>query len=54
MINSIKSARKLTGVEEIFVPGERGNRTANRHIESDEIDVEDNLLKALKEVAKGQ
>lgn len=52
MVSSIKSARKLVGVEEIFVPGERGNRLANKRVQSDEIEVEDNLLKTLKEVTK--
>jgi len=52
MVEKVKSTKKLPGVDEIFVPGEKGNRLTKKHIEEDLIDVEDNLLKQLKEAAK--
>lgn len=53
MINKIKSTKKLPGVEEIFVPGEKENRLARERMESGMIDIEDNLLAALRKVAEG-
>ena len=52
LVVKIKATRKLPGVEEIFVPGERGDRLTKQRLDSGEIEVEDNLLKQLKEVAK--
>jgi L-2-hydroxycarboxylate dehydrogenase (NAD+) len=51
IIRKVKGTRKLPGVEEIFVPGERGSRLARQHRESGMIDVEDNLLAELRAVA---
>lgn len=50
MVSKIKSARKLPGVNEIRVPGERGNQITRDRLKSGEIEVEDNLLNKLKEV----
>lgn len=50
MVSKIKSSRKLNGVNEILVPGERGNRLTNERLSSGEIEVEENLLVKLKEV----
>lgn len=52
MVEKVKATKKLPGVDEIFVPGEKGNRLTNKHIEEGLIEVEDNLLKQLKEAAK--
>lgn len=52
MVDKVKSTEKLPGVDEIFVPGEKGNRLTKKHVEEDLIEVEDNLLKQLKEAAK--
>jgi len=52
MVEKVKATKKLPGVEEIFVPGERGNKLAKQRNESGEIEVEDNLLKALKDFVK--
>jgi len=49
MKKAIKSAKKLPGVDEIMIPGERGDRIREKILESGEIEVEDNLLKELKE-----
>ena len=45
---AIKQAKKLEGVEEVMVPGERGDRIRTKIVESDEIEIEDNLLKSLR------
>jgi len=48
MISAIKNAKKLNGVTEIMVPGERGDTIKAAVLASDEIEVEDNLLAELK------
>ena len=47
-----KSARKIEGVKEIMFPGEKGNKLTKERAESGEIDIEENLLKQLKEIVK--
>lgn len=49
IVNEVKSARKLPGVEEIMIPGERGNKNAAENMKSGEIEIEDNLLNQLQE-----
>jgi LDH2 family malate/lactate/ureidoglycolate dehydrogenase len=51
VIGKVKSIRRLPGVDEILVPGERGSRTARECLEEGEIDIEDNLLAELRKVA---
>lgn len=51
IVGKVKSTKKLPGVEEIFVPGEREGRLARQRRESGMIDVEDNLLAELRTVA---
>jgi LDH2 family malate/lactate/ureidoglycolate dehydrogenase len=51
IIARVKGTKKLPGVEEIFVPGERGSRRARQHRESGMIEIEDNLLEELRSVA---
>ncbi len=51
MIRKVKSTKKLAGVDEIFVPGERESRLARQRQESGLIEVEDNLLAELRKVA---
>ncbi len=51
VIGRVKSTRRLPGVDEILVPGERGSRTARECLEKGEIDIEDNLLAELRKVA---
>lgn len=53
IIRKVKSTKKLPGVEEIFVPGEKENRLARERQETGLIDVEDNLLAALRKVSAG-
>jgi L-2-hydroxycarboxylate dehydrogenase (NAD+) len=50
MVEKVKSTKKLPGVDEIFVPGEMGNKLTKQCLESDEIEVEDNLLNKIKEI----
>ncbi|MEA2056519.1 MAG: Ldh family oxidoreductase [Patescibacteria group bacterium] len=45
---AMKASKKLEGVEEVLVPGERGDRIRKEIIQSKEIEVEDNLLAQLK------
>jgi L-2-hydroxycarboxylate dehydrogenase (NAD+) len=53
LIEAVKNRKKLPGVSEIFAPGERGNRQTRRAIKSGKIEIEENLLKELKKVARG-
>ncbi|OGC49534.1 hypothetical protein A3F07_04670 [candidate division WWE3 bacterium RIFCSPHIGHO2_12_FULL_38_15] len=52
IIRKVKSARKIEGVKEIMFPGEKGNKLTKERAESGEIDIEENLLKQLKEIVK--
>ncbi len=51
IISKVKSTKKLLGVDEIFVPGERESLLARQRQESGLIEVEDNLLAELRKVA---
>ena len=52
IVAKVKSARKLDGVEEIFVPGEQGNKFKEAVINNGEIEIEDNLYSSLKAVVE--
>ena len=52
MIEKIKATKKLPGVEEIFVPGERGAQLFRQCEKSGEVDIEENLLQGLRIAAK--
>jgi len=47
MTEAIRKAKRLEGVEEMMVPGERGDRIRSRILDRDEIEVEENLLNGL-------
>jgi len=51
LIGKVKATKRLPGVDEIFVPGERGNRQTARIRESGTIEIEDNLLEELRKAA---
>lgn len=51
LIGKVKATKRLPGVDEIFVPGERGNRQTARILESGTIEIEDNLLEELRKAA---
>ncbi len=48
IVQRLKSSRKLDGVEDIMMPGERGNSFRAAVEASNEIEVEDNLWEAVK------
>lgn len=50
-VGRIKGAEKMPGVEEIFLPGERGDRMASQAVKSGVLEIEDQLYHAL--LAKG-
>lgn len=47
IVEKVKSAKKLPGVDEILIPGERGNTFYREVMDSGVIEIEDNLYKAL-------
>ena len=49
MAKAIKQAKKLKGVNEILVPGERGDKIRSEILKTGKIEIEDNLLKSLKD-----
>ncbi|MHB8109330.1 MAG: Ldh family oxidoreductase [Syntrophorhabdaceae bacterium] len=51
IIDKVKSTKRLPGVEEIFMPGERENRLTILRRESGVIEIEDNLLAELRKVS---
>ncbi len=53
MTMAMKQAKTLDGVEEVMVPGERGDRVRSRVLDGNEIEVEDNLLNSLKSFVEG-
>jgi len=53
MTKAIRQAKKLEGVEEVLVPGERGDGIRSHILDSGEIAVEDNLLNSLKSFVEG-
>ena len=48
MTRAMKQAKTLDGVEEVLVPGERGDRIRTKVLDSNEMEIEDNLLNSLK------
>ncbi len=51
MASRVKQAKKLPGVNEIYLPGERGDKLTADYLAAGEIEVEDNLLAELKKSA---
>lgn len=52
LIRNVKNSKRLPGVREILVPGERGNKLTQQRLKSREIEIEDNLYKELKKAAE--
>jgi len=50
---AIKQGKRLAGVEEVMVPGERGDRIRSEILDSGELEVEENLLTSLKRFVEG-
>lgn len=51
LIQKVKATKRLPGIDEIFVPGERGNLKTEDIKASGAIEIEDNLLEELRKVA---
>lgn len=51
LIKGVKKSKKLPGVEEVLVPGERGDRLTKERLKKGEIEIEANLYQKLKKVA---
>ncbi len=51
IVKRVKSAKKVKGVSEITVPGERAREFNNKVLKSGEIEIEKNLLEALRKIA---
>jgi LDH2 family malate/lactate/ureidoglycolate dehydrogenase len=51
LLEKLKSSKKLPGVEELYYPGERGRTVTTEHIQSNQIEVEENLLAGLRDAA---
>jgi L-2-hydroxycarboxylate dehydrogenase (NAD+) len=51
LVSRVKATKKLPGVEEILVPGERGNRILEAVTRSGSIEIEDQLWAALQKAA---
>jgi L-2-hydroxycarboxylate dehydrogenase (NAD+) len=47
----VKDTKRLPGVDEILVPGERESRSTQKKLESGEIEIEENLYRELQNVA---
>ena len=52
IIIRVKEASKLDGVEQIYLPGERGSLQALNTLEAGTIDVPSQVLEKLKEMAE--
>jgi LDH2 family malate/lactate/ureidoglycolate dehydrogenase len=52
MIENVKATKKLSGVREILVPSERGDKLTKEVLKSGELEIEDNLYYKLKEVSE--
>ena len=53
LIEKVKATKKLPGIDEIYVPGERGNHQTDRIRISGRIEIEENLLAELRKAANG-
>jgi L-2-hydroxycarboxylate dehydrogenase (NAD+) len=51
MAERARAARRLDGVDEILLPGERGDRATAAALDEGTVEIEDNLFRELKEVA---
>ncbi|MCW6160080.1 MAG: Ldh family oxidoreductase [Candidatus Micrarchaeales archaeon] len=52
MIEKVKATRKLQGVKEILIPGERGDKLTEKQTASGKIEIEENLYKEIQKAAK--
>lgn len=52
MIEKVKATKKLDGVKDIFVPGERGDEMTRQVLTAGELEIEDNLYRELIKVVE--
>ncbi len=52
MIEKVKSTKKISGVQEILMPSERGDTMTQKVLKTGEIEIEDNLFHELKKIAE--
>jgi L-2-hydroxycarboxylate dehydrogenase (NAD+) len=52
LLKNVKESKRLDGVEEVFIPGEKGDRVQEEYEKAGEIEVENNLYKELLEKTK--
>lgn len=52
LVQQLKAARKLPGIDEIFIPGERGDAFMQKVFEAGSLEIEDQLWTALQSAAK--
>jgi LDH2 family malate/lactate/ureidoglycolate dehydrogenase len=52
MVEKVKATKKLPGVTEVYMPGERGDRLTQQRLDAGEIEVEDNLYNELRQIAQ--
>lgn len=50
MSERLKSTKKLVGIDEIYLPSERGDRITEKSLKTGETTIEDNLFKELKKL----
>ena len=53
MKSAVKQAKRLDGVDEVMVPGERGDRIRSEILGTGEIEIEDKMLDSLKSFVDG-
>lgn len=52
LVQKVKRSKKLPGVKEVFMPGERGNKLTRQRLKSGWIEIENNLYQELKKAAE--
>lgn len=50
LVKRVKNAKRLQGVDEIYTPGERGDRLRQAALDTGEVDIDDRLYRALCDV----
>jgi L-2-hydroxycarboxylate dehydrogenase (NAD+) len=50
LVEKVKSAKKLSGFDEIYIPGEKGDRLTRERLDCGEIELEDGLYAELRKV----
>jgi len=51
LLQRVKAAKPIPGVKQLYLPGEKGNRTAEEAKKTGEVEIEEKLWRSLQEVA---